>query len=82
METYMGEIVFFGGNFAPQGWMACDGKELPISGNEALFSLIGVMYGGDGRSTFALPKIAPPPGVPDNTGKYIINVGGAYPSRH
>jgi microcystin-dependent protein len=47
----------FGGNFAPAGWMFCDGALLPISENETLFQLIGTTYGGDGESTFALPDL-------------------------
>jgi len=47
----------FGGNFAPRGWAFCSGQELPISESEALFSLIGTMYGGDGQTTFALPNL-------------------------
>ncbi len=47
----------FGGNFAPRGWALCDGQLLPIAQNTALFSIIGTIYGGDGRSTFALPDL-------------------------
>jgi len=47
----------FGGNFAPKGWALCDGQLLPISQNTALFSLLGTFYGGDGKSTFALPNL-------------------------
>ena len=54
---YVGEIRMFGGNFAPQGWLLCDGSLLPISEYETLFSLIGTTYGGDGMSTFALPDL-------------------------
>jgi microcystin-dependent protein len=54
---FIGEIRMFGGNFAPQGWMFCDGSLLPIAENEALFTLIGTTYGGDGQSTFALPDL-------------------------
>lgn len=56
-ESYIGEIRMFGGNFAPEGWAFCDGRLLPIAGNEALFSLIGTTYGGDGQTTFALPDL-------------------------
>jgi microcystin-dependent protein len=55
--TYVGEIRMFGGNFAPAGWMFCDGSTLPISENETLFILIGTTYGGDGQSTFKLPDL-------------------------
>jgi microcystin-dependent protein len=56
-QPYVGEIRIFAGNFAPSGWMFCDGQLLPISENEVLFQLIGTMYGGDGQSTFALPNL-------------------------
>jgi microcystin-dependent protein len=56
-QPYVGEIRMFGGNFAPAGWMFCNGQILPISENETLFQLIGTTYGGDGQSTFALPNL-------------------------
>ena len=56
-QPYVGEIRMFAGNFAPAGWMFCDGQILPISENETLFKLIGTTYGGDGQSTFALPDL-------------------------
>jgi microcystin-dependent protein len=56
-QPYVGEIRLFAGNFAPAGWMFCDGQLLPISENETLFQLIGTTYGGDGESTFALPNL-------------------------
>ena len=56
-QPYVGEIRMVGFNFAPAGWMFCDGQLLPISGNETLFQLIGTTYGGDGQSTFALPDL-------------------------
>ena len=52
-QPYVGEIRMFAGNFAPAGWMFCEGQLLPISVNEVLFNLIGTTYGGDGVSTFA-----------------------------
>ena len=51
------EIRMFAGNFAPAGWMFCEGQLLPISENDAMFTLLGTMYGGDGQSTFALPDL-------------------------
>jgi microcystin-dependent protein len=54
---YVGEIRMFGGNFAPAGWMFCDGSALPISEYDTLFLLIGTTYGGDGQSTFKLPDL-------------------------
>lgn len=55
-DPFLGEIRLFGGNFAPRGWALCSGQLLPISQNTALFSLLGTTYGGDGRSTYALPN--------------------------
>ncbi|MDN3694967.1 tail fiber protein [Chryseobacterium tructae] len=57
MEEYMGIVKLFAGNFAPRGWMFCDGSILSISRNSALFSLLGTTYGGDGITTFALPNL-------------------------
>ena len=56
-QPYVGEIRMFAGNFAPAGWMLCDGQQLPISENETLFNIIGTTYGGDGQSTFNLPNL-------------------------
>lgn len=55
MEGYIGEVRLFASNFAPRNWSYCEGQILPISAHTALFSLIGTIYGGDGRTTFALP---------------------------
>ena len=56
-EPFIAEIRIFAGNFAPRGWAFCNGQLLPISQNTALFSLIGTTYGGDGRTTTALPNL-------------------------
>jgi microcystin-dependent protein len=56
-EPFIAEIQMFAGNFAPRGWAFCDGQLLPINQNQALFSLIGTTYGGDGRTTFGLPNL-------------------------
>ena len=56
-QPYLGEIRMFAGNFAPVGWMFCDGQLLPISENDQLFNLLGTTYGGDGETTFALPDL-------------------------
>src|ERR1700761_4675913 len=56
-EPYVGEIRMFAGNFAPAGWMLCQGQTLPITENEVLFQLIGTTYGGDGQETFSLPDL-------------------------
>ena len=81
-NPFLGEIVLFGGNFAPRGWAFCEGQLLSINQNTALFSLLGTMYGGDGRTTFALPYLT----EKDASGKikrprYIIALQGTYPSR-
>ena len=57
MDPYVGEIRMFAGNFAPRGWALCDGQLLAVSQYDALFSLFGTIYGGDGRSTFGLPDM-------------------------
>lgn len=57
MEPFVGQIQMFGFNFAPRGWAFCHGQLLPIAQNQALFSLLGTTYGGDGRTTFALPDL-------------------------
>jgi microcystin-dependent protein len=56
-DPFVAEIRIFAGNFAPKGWALCDGQIMPISQNTALFSLLGTTYGGDGKSTFALPNL-------------------------
>lgn len=56
-EPFVGEIRMFGGNFAPRGWALCDGQLLSINSADALFSLLGTIYGGDGRTTFGLPDL-------------------------
>ncbi|MEO9528855.1 tail fiber protein [Roseibium sp.] len=56
-EPFVGEIRMFAGNFAPRAWAFCDGQLLAVSQNDALFSLLGTIYGGDGRTTFGLPDL-------------------------
>jgi microcystin-dependent protein len=68
-QPFVGEIRMFAGNFAPAGWMFCEGQLLPISEFETLFNLIGTTYGGDGQSTFALP---------DLRGRLPIHMGGGF----
>ncbi len=68
-QPYVGEIRMFGGNFAPAGWMFCDGTLLPISENETLYQLIGTTYGGDGESTFQLPDLQSRVPIHMGTGK-------------
>ena len=69
-DPYIGEIRMFGGNFAPAGWAFCDGQLMPISENDALFTLIGTMYGGDGQETF---------GIPDLRGRLPMHFNGNHP---
>lgn len=57
MEQYLCEIRLFAGNFAPKGWAFCNGQLLPLSQYQAVFSILGTTYGGDGRTTFALPDL-------------------------
>ncbi len=56
-DPFLGEIRMFAGTFAPSGWALCNGQTLPLQQNTALFSLLGTSYGGDGKSTFALPNL-------------------------
>src|SRR5204863_590231 len=65
-EPFVGEIRMFGGNFAPAGWVFCQGQLMPISENETLFNLIGTTYGGDGQETF---------GIPDLQGRVPVHMG-------
>lgn len=85
-EPFIGEITMFCGNFAPRGWAFCNGQLLVISQNQALFSILGTTYGGDGRTTFGLPDLrgripihaGQGPGLPDvrlgqkNSGSYVM----------
>lgn len=78
-ESYIGAIVLVAFNFAPQNWAFCQGQLLPIMEYQALFSLLGTTYGGDGQTNFALPKLDASelqPGL-----NYMICLNGIYPSR-
>src|SRR3954468_12393472 len=66
---FLGEIKIISWNFAPQGWAFCNGQLLPINQNQALFSLLGTMYGGNGQTTF---------GLPDLRGRTPIHVGAGW----
>ena len=68
-EPFLAEIKIVSFNFAPRGWAFCNGQLLPINQNQALFSLLGTTYGGDGRTTFALPNLQ---------GRMPIHVGGGF----
>jgi microcystin-dependent protein len=76
-QPYVGEIRMFAGNFAPAGWMFCEGQLLPISENETLFNLIGTTYGGDGQSTFALPDLRGRIPLHQGSGFVLAQTGGA-----
>lgn len=76
-QPFVGEIRLFGGNFAPAGWMFCEGQLLPISENETLFNLIGTTYGGDGQETFALPDLRGRLPVHQGNGVILAETGGA-----
>lgn len=68
-EPFIGEIRLFSFNFAPKGWALCNGGTLPIQQNQALFSVLGTFYGGDGRITF---------GLPDLRGRVALDTGGGF----
>ncbi len=76
-QPYVGEIRMFAGNFAPAGWMFCEGQLLPISENETLFNLIGTTYGGDGQSTFALPDLRGRIPIHQGNNFILAETGGA-----
>lgn len=82
MDPFIGQIILFAGNFAPRGWALCDGSLLPISQHQALFSILGTSYGGDGRTTFAIPdlrgRVSMHPGAgPGLTPRSLGEKGGA-----
>ena len=77
METFLGQIVLLPFNFAPAGFLPCDGSLLSIDENTALFALLGTQFGGDGQTTFALPQLEDAaPGV-----GYYIAMTGIFPPR-
>ena len=79
MEPLLGQIELFPYTFVPKGWMACTGQLIPINQYQALFALIGTNFGGDGRTTFALPNLQgkePGPGI-----QYYIAITGIFPTR-
>src|SRR3954468_17271376 len=76
-QPYVGEIRMFAGNFAPAGWMFCEGQLLPISENETLFQLIGTTYGGDGQSNFNLPDLRGRIPIHQGNGFILAETGGA-----
>lgn len=76
-QPYVGEIRMFAGNFAPAGWMFCEGQLLPISENTTLFQLIGTTFGGDGETTFALPDLRGRIPIHQGNGFILAETGGA-----
>lgn len=79
METFIGDIQLFPYGFAPRGWSKCDGEIMRISDNQALYSLLGSQYGGDGISTFGLPNLQGAEPFPKID--YYIALQGDYPQR-
>jgi microcystin-dependent protein len=83
-DQFIGEIRIFALNFAPVGWALCNGQLLPVSQNPALFSLLGTNYGGDGRSTFALPNLQGAVPINQGTGSglspYDVGQSGGTPT--
>jgi microcystin-dependent protein len=75
-QPYVGEIRIFAGNFAPAGWMFCEGQLLPISENETLFQLLGTTYGGNGQSNFALPDLRGRLPMHQGNGNILAESGG------
>ena len=75
MDNFVGEIRLVGFNYAPDGWLSCDGSLLEIMEYQALFALLGTRYGGDGVHTFAIPKLE------SLVGKHIIAYQGIFPPR-
>ena len=80
MDPMLGEVSIFAGNFAPSGYAFCEGQELPIAQYQALFSILGNRYGGDGKTTFALPDLRKAE-ASLNGARYIIATEGIFPTR-
>ncbi|MCA9875219.1 MAG: tail fiber protein [Anaerolineales bacterium] len=81
MDFLIGQICMFPWDWAPRGWVKCDGQLLRIEQNTALFALIGTEFGGDGVQTFALPKLAPIKSENGGDVDYYINLRGIFPAR-
>lgn len=79
METMLGEIELFPFTFVPRGWLLCNGQLLSIAQNQALYSLLRNYYGGDGRTTFALPNLLGTEPIPNT--KFYIATQGFYPTQ-
>lgn len=74
VEAYLGEVRIFGGDRIPEGWAKCEGQVMSINDNTALFAVLGTKYGGDGRTTFALPDLR------DRNPTHMIALNGVFPS--
>lgn len=87
MEGTIGEIRMFAGTFSPREWAFCSGQMMSIAQFQALYSVLGAYYGGDGRVTFALPDLRPkdengkPRDWRNGETKYIVCLNGIYPQR-
>ncbi len=84
MDTFIGSLLLVPFNFVPLGWAPCNGQLLPINQNQALFSLIGTTFGGNGTVNFALPNLTGANGITDASGSpltWIIALQGIFPSR-
>jgi len=81
MEEYLGDIKLCANTYCPESYQYCNGQILQISQNQALYALIGCQYGGDGRTTFALPNLNKTPLIPNTSLKYIICTQGYFPPR-
>lgn len=86
MEPMIGEVRIFAGTFAPRGWALCEGQLLAINSNQALFSILGTTYGGDGRTSFALPDLRGRVAIQEGTGPGLPTYrlgqrGGTYENR-
>lgn len=83
MDYYLGEIGLFAINYQPKGWVLCDGSLLSVSSNQALFALLGNRFGGDGRTSFAIPDLRTSMfgNSPDFKIEYYICINGIFPQR-
>jgi microcystin-dependent protein len=84
METFLGSLLLVPYNFVPQGWALCNGQQLSIAQNNALFALLGATFGGDGVQTFALPNLTGAKAITDVSGApltWIIALTGIFPTR-
>ena len=80
-ETFLSEVIFLAANFCPKGTLPANGALLPIGPNQALFSLVGTRYGGDGKATFGLPKVELATGTPGAPLTACIRAQGIFPTR-